>query len=109
MELKGLPEGLETVRWGAPQPGDYYLAGRTIQKCEGAGYEVSLIVAAASGWSFYCDPPCDAYGLTRNLEQVAVVTVQFRAENKRQLERIRESCEYIGSAVGCEVTIHQYQ
>lgn len=86
MNIDGLPEGLEVIRYGEGNVGEYVLDGGSIQKAEHPSriYR-GFVVTAASGWVLEYDPAIGRVTPFKILDPPEEITVICRTTLQRQM------------------------
>lgn len=82
--IPGLPEGVEIVRYGCPEPEDFTVQGATIKKGPYQFTGAMLIVKPAGGYFFEY---CDMYGSYTPEKTILPTVLTFHFEVKTMLQR----------------------
>jgi hypothetical protein len=88
VELDGLPEGLEVLRYGTSNPpaGEYLFAGGAIMAARGQG----LVVRAIPGYTIGLNHYTSQYAVTKDFATPQVVTLRVTLLNSRHLEILNQ-------------------
>jgi acyl dehydratase len=88
MELEGLPEGTEALRYGEANPpmGEYIYAGGALIASRGQG----LVVRAVDGYTIGLNHYTNQYAVTKSFDTPQVVTLRVTLLNSRHLDILNE-------------------
>lgn len=88
MELDGLPEGLELVRWGNANPaqGEYLFTFGGINLGSSKGFVVRALPGFTIGLNHYTNQ----YDLKQDFAEPQVVTLRITLRNSRHLEILKQ-------------------
>ncbi len=100
MNLPGLPEGVEAVRWGKHGKGEFFACGKGIfGQDSGLTDEPDLVVRPAPGYEFRYDVTRDAYRAVKVFPQPVRVAVQFKVNSESDLSSVREAVQKLNGEV----------
>jgi hypothetical protein len=96
MNLPGLPEGVEAVRWGITAPGEFGIdsGGNICGHCF-----IGLVVKPSPGYEFRYDVTIDRYKAVKVFPQPVRVAVQFPANSDGDLAKIRDVAQQLNGEV----------
>jgi len=89
MRIEGLPEGVEAVRVGAPEPGEYFWDGGIRGPSTGGTAFQVLIVQPAEGFNFTYDVGTDTTVVVEAYQNSKWLLVKFEVTNERDEKIIR--------------------
>ena len=97
MNLPGLPEGIEAVRWGAPQHGELFLDGIALR--HGPYMASALIVKPLPGYVIHYDVATDTHKIGKEFSQPVRVAVQFKVNSESDLSSVREAAQKLNGEI----------
>lgn len=100
MDIKGLPEGIQAVRFGIAGPEDFELIndtgspdGHSLRKGPRAGSSTQIIVLPQDGWSFVPKYNIqileERFVVAKRIDPPETTVITFRATNTYEQECIR--------------------
>ena len=98
MNLPGLPEGVEALRFGATAAGEFGIdCAGSIRARE--SLSSGLVVKPAPGYEFRYDVTRDAYRAVKVFPQPVRVAVQFKVNSESDMANVREATQKLNGEV----------
>ncbi len=80
LALSGLPEGIQVVRWGQPEKGEWVLFDAELHQAPTDGMNSNLVVHPAPGFTFEFDEHLRTFVPSRILADGKIITAWFYIE-----------------------------